>query len=66
MSYTQAQVDHAKAMYAKGALSLELNGEKVTFVSGAEFRRRIREMEAGVSGTGQGMTITFPKTGRGL
>lgn len=66
MSYTQKQVDKAKELYAKGALTLELNGEKVTFVSGAEFRTRIREMEASVSGVKRGLSVSYPTTGRGL
>lgn len=46
MSDTAAELANLKKMHNKGVLSLEQNGEKVTFASGAELRTRIAILEA--------------------
>ncbi|PYG29975.1 phage head-tail joining protein [Pelagimonas varians] len=66
MAYTQDQIDKAKEQYAKGALELELNGERVKFVSGKEFRRRIQDMEDQVAGGSSGMSVSYASSSRGL
>lgn len=45
MSDTADKLATLKDMYRKGVLSLEQGGEKVTFVSGADLRRRIGDLE---------------------
>ncbi|MGH1447425.1 MAG: phage head-tail joining protein [Cognatishimia sp.] len=64
--YTSEQLQDLKDAYAKGVLSVELAGEKITFTSGKEMRRRIRDIEGAISGSGDGMTVSYPSTGRGL
>ena len=64
--YTAAQLQELKDNYAKGILSAELAGEKVTFASGKEMRRRIREIESEVQGSSNGMSVSYATTGRGL
>lgn len=64
--YTQDQLQKLKDAYAKGVLSVELAGEKITFAGGAEMRRRIRDLEGQVGGDGEGMTVSYATTGRGL
>lgn len=49
MSDIAADLAQLKNSYRKGALSLEQNGEKVTFVSGEEMRRRIADLEAEIA-----------------
>ena len=44
MSDTAAQLALLKANYANGVLCLEQGGEKVTFDTGDEMRRRIRDL----------------------
>ncbi|MFV1591164.1 hypothetical protein VWZ88_01190 [Phaeobacter sp. JH20_36] len=63
--YSQDQLQKLKDAYAKGVLSVELAGEKVTFTSGSEMRRRIRDIEGTISGGGNEMTISYATTGRG-
>ena len=63
--YTQEQLQKLKDAYAQGVLSAELAGEKLTFTSGAEMRRRIRDIESNLSGGGGGMTVSYATTGRG-
>lgn len=64
--YTAGQLQDLKDNYAKGILSAELAGEKVTFASGKEMRRRIREIEAEVLGSSNETTVSYAVTGRGL
>jgi hypothetical protein len=49
MSATADQLAMLKENYGKGVLSLEQGGEKVTFASGDEMRRRIRDLEGQVA-----------------
>ncbi|WP_416368590.1 phage head-tail joining protein [Tritonibacter mobilis] len=63
--YSQEQLQKLRDAYAKGVLSVELAGEKITFTSGAEMRRRIRDIESDLSGGGSGMTVSYATTGRG-
>lgn len=64
--YTSDQLKALKDAYAKGVLSVELNGEKITFTSGKEMRRRIRELEGEILGSSNEMSVSYPSTGRGL
>lgn len=69
MSTTAQQLATLKETYARGALSLEQGGEKVTFVSGAEMRLRIKALEAQLaaeSGGSQASGITYPQFTKGL
>jgi hypothetical protein len=63
--YTQEQLQKLRDAYAKGVLSVELAGEKVTFASGSEMRRRIRDIEGNLTGGGSEMTVSYATTGRG-
>lgn len=63
--YSQEQLQKLRDAYAKGVLSVELAGEKVTFTSGAEMRRRIRDIESNLSGAAGGMTVSYATTRRG-
>ncbi len=63
--YSQDQLQKLKDSYAKGVLSVELAGEKVTFTSGSKMRRRIRDIEGTISGGGNEMTVSYATTGRG-
>jgi len=63
----QTELKKLKELYAKGLLSAELAGEKLTFASGKELRLRIRDLESQISGgAGGGMTVSYATTGRGL
>lgn len=64
--YTQDQLQKLKDAYAKGVLSVELAGEKITFASGAEMRRRIRDIERQLGIGSGGSTVSYATTGRGL
>ena len=68
MAWTQAEIDRAKANYAKGALKLRLsNGEEVTFASGDDMLKRIRTMETEVAGSPSGrFAVAYARTTRGL
>lgn len=68
MAYTQTEIDLLRAAVARGATRLRIGGEEVQYPSLAEMRRQIREMEAELAGTGgdSRMTVSYPKTGRGL
>lgn len=45
MSTTADELANLKSMYAKGVLSLEQGGEKVSFATGTELRARIAFLE---------------------
>jgi len=64
-NYTSEQLNKLREAYTKGVLSVELAGEKITFVSGSEMRRRIRDIEAELGQGENEMTISFPNLGRG-
>jgi hypothetical protein len=69
MTTTAQQLAALKDTYARGALSLEQNGEKVTFVSGSEIRLRIKALERQLvaeSGAAAGGAITYPTFSKGL
>ncbi|WYK06463.1 hypothetical protein DWF04_022770 [Cereibacter sphaeroides f. sp. denitrificans] len=68
MAWTQADIERAKANYAKGVLKLHLsNGEEVTFADGDDMLKRIRVMEAEASGLPLGRSrVSYARTGRGL
>ncbi|MEO1733181.1 MAG: hypothetical protein AAFR45_06080 [Pseudomonadota bacterium] len=69
MNDTATQLATIKDMYAKGVLSLEQGGEKVTFVSGDEMRRRIGELEAQLaaeSGGSSSSGVHYPTFSKGL
>lgn len=67
MAYTQAEIDALKRAAARGVKRGKMNGEEVEFVSLAEMRRQIREMEAELAADGGGaLSISYPKTLRGL
>lgn len=67
MAYSQADIDALKKAAARGATRLRLNGEEVQFASLSELRRQIREMETELAGNkASGLTVFYPKTGRGL
>ncbi|ULB10729.1 hypothetical protein ORIO_12530 [Cereibacter azotoformans] len=68
MSWTQADIDRAKANYAKNTLRVHLsNGEEVAFTDGADMLKRIRVMEAEVgSSSATTFVQTYPRTNRGL
>ena len=66
MAYTQEQIDSLKAAVAKGATRLRMGDEEVQFASLADMRRQIREMESEMVGATQGMSVSYPKTSRGL
>ncbi|WP_147127808.1 phage head-tail joining protein [Shimia ponticola] len=66
---TAAQLARLKDMYAKGVLSLEQGGEKVSFADGRELRTRIADLERqlqaeqGMAGAQSG--ISYPAYDRG-
>lgn len=69
MSDVAEQLATLKEMYAKGALSLEQGGEKVAFASGAELRRRIRDLEdelASQSGKPKSTGFHYPSFSKGF
>jgi len=66
LAYTQDQIDSLKAAVAKGVTRLKMGDEEVQFASLADMRRQIREMESEVVGATANMSISFPKTSRGL
>ncbi len=67
MAWTQTDIDKLKQAIGRGARSLELNGEKVTYGSLSEMRKTLAMMEAEVNGTSPSSpTIVYPKTSRGL
>ncbi len=66
---TATQLATLKEMYAKGAVSLEQGGEKVTFDSGPELRRRIKDLEAQLARETGGASSTgfhYPSFDKGL
>jgi len=69
MSDVATQLAALKDMYAKGVLSLEQGGEKVTFASGEELRRRIGDLEdqlASQSGGSSSTGFHYPAFDKGL
>jgi hypothetical protein len=69
MSDEATQLATLKEMYGKGVLSLEQGGEKVTFVSGDELRRRIGDLEAAEAARSGGSSATgfhYPSFDKGL
>ncbi|WP_299145987.1 hypothetical protein [uncultured Tateyamaria sp.] len=69
MSDTATQLATLKSMYAKGVLSLEQNGEKIAFASGAELRRRMGDLEtqlAKESGKSVSSGFHYPSYNKGL
>jgi hypothetical protein len=67
MAYTQGDVDRMKANLAKGVTRAKVGDEEVQFASMSEMRRQLVIMERDVSGAGGGgMTISNPRTSRGL
>lgn len=67
MSYNAGQLAKLKEMYAKGVLTLEQGGEKVSFASGDELRTRIQHLEAEIAAQGQApeTTVTYPEFSKG-
>lgn len=67
MAYTQAEADLLRSNLAKGIMRGRLGDEEVQFTSPAEMRTQLSIMEKELSGgrTG-GMTVSYPKTSRGL
>ena len=69
MSDTATRLATLKGMYAKGVLSLEQNGEKVSFASGAELRRRISDLETELARETGGTVATgfhYPAFDKGI
>ena len=67
MAYTQQEIDTLKAAAARGVLTVERNGEKVTYASLGDMRRQISIMEAEVTSTPAGAaSVSYPRTSRGL
>lgn len=67
MAYQQSDIDALKRHAARGVKRGKINGEEVEFVSLAEMRRQIAEMEAEVAGgTAGAMNVSYAKAGRGL
>ena len=69
MSDVATRLARLKEMYAKGVLSLEQGGEKVTFASGDELRRRIGDLEtelANQSGGAPSSGFHYPNFDKGL
>lgn len=67
MAYTQNDIDALKAAVARGATRLKMGDEEVQFPSLAEMRRQIKVMEAELAGGSVGgMSVSYPKTMRGL
>ena len=67
MAWTQTEIDALKAAIGRGAKTLRLNGEEVTYGSISEMLRVLGIMEAEVAGrVAGGMTIAYPLTTRGL
>lgn len=69
MAYTQTDIDNLKKAIARGARSLTLgNGESVTYMTLAEMRSALREMEDEVSGANRAgsFSVSYPRTTRGL
>lgn len=70
MTTTAAQLAALKANYAKGVLTLKQGGEEVTFASGEEMRRRIRDLEtqlaAESSPSQQNGGFSYPAFDKGL
>lgn len=69
MSTTAQQLSTLREMYAKGVLTFEQNGEKITFVSGLEMRVRIKALEdqlARESGGAAKTGITYPSFNKGF
>jgi hypothetical protein len=50
-NFTQAQLAALREAYATGALTVEYDGKRVTYNSGAELKARIREIENDLAGT---------------
>ena len=69
MSDTAAQLQVLRDMHAKGVTALEQGGEKVSFASGAELRRRIAFLEAQLAAETTGQTpcgISYPAFDKGF
>lgn len=66
MSDVATQLATLKDMYAKGVLSLEQGGEKVTFASGEELRRRIGDLEDQLAGGSSSKGFHYPAFNKGL
>ena len=49
MAWTQTDLDALRAAYAAGVLSVSVSGRTVTYASGEDLARRIREIEAEIS-----------------
>lgn len=64
-SYTPEQLARLRDMIAKGVLSLEQNGEKVTFRSLAEMTALEARMSAAIGETASAMRIVSPVFTRG-
>ncbi|SCY61689.1 phage head-tail joining protein [Paracoccus tibetensis] len=67
MAFTHADAAALRAAIAKGASSLELNGEKVSYRSLKEMRETLAMIEAELSATPAGLSrVSYPRTTRGL
>ncbi|AKO96823.1 hypothetical protein MALG_01647 [Marinovum algicola DG 898] len=67
MAYTEADVTALKSALAKGVRKTKFGNEEVEFNSAAEMRKQLAIMEAEVAGAAaQGMTVSYPRAGRGL
>lgn len=67
MAFTQADADRLRSAIAKGASSLRLNGEEVTFRTLAEMKETLRMIEAEIAGTPVArFGVSYARTVRGL
>ncbi|MCP4243940.1 MAG: hypothetical protein GY772_25600 [bacterium] len=51
MAWTQAELDALKAAYAQGVTNVSYEGKSVTYDSGANLLKRIREIEGEMAST---------------
>lgn len=67
MAYSEADVAALKSALAKGVRKTKFGNEEVEFNSAADMRKQLAIMQAEVSGASpSAMTVSYPKTGRGL
>ncbi|MVO14817.1 phage head-tail joining protein [Parasedimentitalea huanghaiensis] len=66
MAYTQADLDRLQSAIAKGAQSVEMNGEKVNFRTYDEMLRLERKLKTALGSLGGSRRIHNPTTRTGF
>mgnify|MGYP001241585124 CR=1 FL=1 len=66
MAYTQADLERLQAMMAKGASSVEMNGEKITFRSYDDMLRLERKIKSALGQTPRTRRMHNPLTRTGF